>query len=225
MSTVVPEDWITIGNDYVDPEKEKDHQPNEQRLAEVAKLFNGDAAAFEGIANPNHFCFKKTPLISSYLYAIVAGPFDYFEELQDGFPPMRIYARKTLKQDINHIEMFKVTKAGIKFYEDLFGREYPFGKYDQVFVPEHNAGAMENVGCVTYNESYLYKGQTPSLAKRLRFSITNLHELGHMWFGNLVAIEWWNDLWLKEAFATYLSFLAMSEVPELSYFNTVWATF
>jgi aminopeptidase N len=138
---------------------------------------------------------------------------------------MRIYARKTLKEDINHVEMFKVTKAGIKYYEDLFGRAYPFGKYDQVFVPEHNYGAMENVGCVTYNENYLFRGQNPSLAKRLRFSITNLHELAHMWFGNLVTMKWWNDLWLNESFATYMSFLSMSNSPELSYFDTVWATY
>ena len=71
---------------------------------------------------------------------------------------MRIYARKTLKEHVNHAEMFKVTQTGINFYEKLFGQPYPFGKYDQVFVPEHNYGAMENVGCVTYNEAYLFKG-------------------------------------------------------------------
>ena len=129
MSTVVPDDWITIGNDYVDPAKENNHKLNEDKLAQVAKLFEVEAS-WQSIAKPNHFCFKTTPEISSYIYAIVAGPFDYFEELEEGYPPMRIYARKTLKQDINRTEMFKVTKTGIKFYEDLFGRAYPFGKYD-----------------------------------------------------------------------------------------------
>lgn len=92
-------------------------------------------------------------------------------------------------------------------------------------MPEHNYGAMENVGCVTYNELYLYIGQTPTLAKRLRFSITNLHELAHMWFGNLVTMRWWDDLWLNESFATYMSFLSMTGSEELKYFDTAWTTF
>jgi len=92
-------------------------------------------------------------------------------------------------------------------------------------VPEFNSGAMENVGCVTYNETYLYRGITPTLAKRLRFSITNLHELAHMWFGNLVTMKWWNDLWLNESFATFMSFLVMTKSPDLAYFDTAWVTF
>jgi aminopeptidase N len=92
------------------------------------------------------------------LYVIVAGPYGYFESNVEGMPPMRIYARKSVMSDVAHEEMFLATQTGIKFYTDLFGCPYPFNKYDQVFCAEFNAGAMENVGCVTYNEAYLYRG-------------------------------------------------------------------
>lgn len=84
---------------------------------------------------------------------------------------------------------------------------------------------MENVGCVTYAEFNLYSGDFKSMAKRLRTEIRNLHELSHMWFGNMVTMKWWNDLWLNEAFASYMSFLSMASIQELKYFDTVWITF
>lgn len=109
-------------------------------------------------ANKKQVLFSESFKISTYLYAIVAGPFDYHERQTEGYPLMRIYARKSLINDVNHEEMFTVTEAGMAFYKDFFGKPYPFRKYDQVFVPEHNFGAMENVGCVTYNENYLFRG-------------------------------------------------------------------
>ena len=98
-------------------------------LSGVAETF-GAADKFSSIATPRYFWFKESPKISTYLYAIVAGPFDYFENIKEGLPPMRIYARKSLKDDINHKDMFNITQIGIKHYTQLFGCEYPFGKYD-----------------------------------------------------------------------------------------------
>jgi aminopeptidase N len=98
----------------------------------------------------------------------------------------------------------------MEFYNDLFGIKYQFSKYDQIFVPEFNSGAMENIGCVTFTEEYLKRGQTMSLQNRLQLANTALHELAHHWFGNLVTMKWWNDLWLNESFATYMAYLSMT---------------
>ena len=145
---------------------------------------------------------------------------------------LTIYARPSLIDEVNCEEMFDVYEAGLTFYKDLFGIAFPFSKYETVFAPERNYGSTENVGCVTpgfiegvelayvhtnsspataisYNESYIFSGETAILAKRLRFYISNLHELAHMWFGTLVSISWWDDVGLNEAMATYVAFHAM----------------
>jgi aminopeptidase N len=122
--------------------------------------------------------------------------------------------------------MFMTTQEGMKFYKELFGREYQFTKYDQLFVPEFNSGAMENVGCVTFSEHYLKRGQTMSLSDRLSLANTNLHELAHQWFGNLVTMKWWNDLWLNESFATYMAYLSMTKIEKLKHFrDEAWIDF
>lgn len=187
----------------------------------MQEIFGNSTADLDLKSVSKPFIFGVSDRISSYLYAIVAGPFGFRQNPHpndNGIPQMRIYARSSIIEDCNFDEMFQVTMCGMHFYKDMFGKAYPFKKYDQVFVPEHNYGAMENVGCVTFNESYLLRGESRTLAKRLRFASTNLHELAHMWFGNLVTMKWWNDLWLNESFATYLSFIAMQYSPKLDYF-------
>jgi aminopeptidase N len=141
---------------------------------------------------------------------------------------MKVYMRDSLMKQADQAylkEIMSVTKRGMHFYKDLFGKDYAFSKYDQVFAPEFASGAMENVGCVTINEDILYIGEPTTLEKRKSAFITVLHELAHHWFGNLVTMKWWNDLWLNESFATYISYLSISQSEDLQYLGSPWDDF
>lgn len=131
---------------------------------------------------------------------------------------MRILSRKSLAKETEHIseKMFDATVRGIKFYSNYFGFDFPYEKYDQIFCPEFKFGAMENVGAVTYSEGYLGKGRILGEADYMSFINVTLHELCHQWFGNLVTMQWWDDLWLNESFATYVSYLCMHKDEKLS---------
>mmetsp|Transcript_42769 Transcript_42769/g.41121 ORF Transcript_42769/g.41121 Transcript_42769/m.41121 type:complete len:136 (+) Transcript_42769:570-977(+) len=132
-------------------------------IEDARKMFGQEESR---LADSKLSIFNRSPRISTYLYAVAVGPWVYFERNDEGFPPMRIYLRKSLLKDTDperSNEMFTVTQAGMKMYKDYFGMPYPFRKYDQIFTPEHNYGAMENVGLVTYNEGYLFRNQVPTL--------------------------------------------------------------
>ncbi|HWG93438.1 MAG TPA: aminopeptidase N [Mycobacteriales bacterium] len=164
--------------------------------------------------------FAETPRISTYITALVAGPYASVHDEHDGIP-LGIYCRRTLAEHLDADELFEVTKQGFDFYHRVFGVRYPFGKYDQLFVPEFNAGAMENAACVTFLEDYVFRSKVTEASYERRAE-TVLHEMAHMWFGDLVTMRWWDDLWLNESFATYMSVLCQSEVTK---YRQAWTTF
>ncbi|WP_315503261.1 aminopeptidase N [Actinomyces radicidentis] len=171
------------------------------------------------------FAFAPTERISSYLTAIVAGPYkgatDEYRAKDGRVIPLGTYCRASLLEHMDSEEILDITKKGFAYYEELFGTNYAFSKYDQIFVPEFNAGAMENVGCVTHRDDYIFRSR-PVEARVERRVVTILHELAHMWFGDMVTMKWWNDLWLNESFAEYTSTLATAET---SRFTDAWTTF
>ena len=169
--------------------------------------------------------FEPTPRISSYITALVAGPYvevnDQVVSSSGKVVPLGVFCRKSLFEHLDAEYIFDKTKQGFVFFESQFGVPYPFEKYDQLFVPEFNAGAMENAGAVTFTETYVFRSKVTD-ATRERRVVTILHELAHMWFGDLVTMRWWNDLWLNESFAEYASTLATQEATE---WHGAWATF
>ncbi len=169
--------------------------------------------------------FEPTPILSSYVTALVAGPYEVVRDCltsSDGRDiPLGIYCRKSLSQYLDAEYIFEKTKQGFAFYEEQFAYPYPFEKYDQLFVPEFNAGAMENAGAITFTETYVFRSKVTDAIKERRV-VTVLHELAHMWFGDLVTMKWWNDLWLNESFAEWASTLATAEATE---WHGAWTTF
>ncbi len=169
--------------------------------------------------------FEPTPILSSYVTALVAGPYEVVRsELTSSSGrviPLGLFSRKSLSQYLDADYIFEKTRQGFAYYEEKFQYPYPFAKYDQLFVPEFNAGAMENAGAVTFTEAYIFRSKVTDAIKERRV-VTILHELAHMWFGDLVTMKWWNDLWLNESFAEWASTIATAEATE---WTEAWTTF
>ncbi|CAM5246440.1 aminopeptidase N [Streptomyces narbonensis] len=173
--------------------------------------------------------FAETKPISTYITCVVAGPYHYVTDsytraLADGSEleiPLGAMCRKSLAKHFDADDVFLITKQGFDFFHANFDYPYPFGKYDQAFVPEYNLGAMENPGMVTFREEYIYRGKVTQAAYESRANVI-LHEMAHMWFGDLVTMVWWDDLWLKESFADFMGSFVNAEATR---FTNSWVTF
>ncbi|RSS82033.1 aminopeptidase N [Streptomyces sp. WAC06614] len=168
--------------------------------------------------------FAETAPISTYITCVVAGPYHYVTDTYtrgDLTIPLGAMCRKGLAKHFDADDVFLVTKQGFDFFHEHFDYPYPFGKYDQAFVPEYNLGAMENPGMVTFREEYIFRGKVTRAAYERRCN-TILHEMAHMWFGDLVTMKWWDDLWLKESFADFMGTFSQVEATR---FDQAWVTF
>jgi aminopeptidase N len=199
ISTITPKHWEVISNYGIESTKELD----------------GDRKFLQ---------FAESQVISTYVTAIVAGPYTSVHDEYKGEKtiPLGIYARKSFFKYVDAENIFEVTKQGFAYFEKTFGLAYPFGKYDQIAVAEYNWGAMENVGCVTFHEDVLIFRSKVTERNYVSRATTIHHEMAHMWFGDLVTMKWWDDLWLNESFAEWASYVSVSESTK---YKNAWTEF
>ncbi len=187
-------------------------------------ISNGACIQTRPLGAVTEHTFATTPRMSTYLVALIAGPYAKWTDTysdEHGDIPLGIYCRASLAEHMDAERLFTETKQGFGFYHRNFGVPYAFGKYDQLFVPEFNAGAMENAGAVTFLEDYVFRSKVTRASYERRCE-TVLHEMAHMWFGDLVTMRWWDDLWLNESFATFASVLCQTQATE---YTSAWTTF
>ncbi|MEU9890016.1 aminopeptidase N [Sphaerisporangium sp. NPDC051011] len=205
LAVLAPADWEVISNAAPDSVEDLEEHRGRHGTLRTAKRWH----------------FPSTPVMSTYITALIAGPYSVVRAEHDGIP-LGVYCRASLAEHLDADNVLEVTKQGFDFFHRVFGLRYAFGKYDQIFVPEFNAGAMENAGAVTFLEDYIFRSRvTDAMVERRAETI--LHEMAHMWFGDLVTMRWWDDLWLNESFATYMSVLCQAEATRWG--QGSWTTF
>ena len=197
LSVIAPAGWLVVSN----------------MAADVEGGLPADGGA-------RRWHFRPTPVMSTYITHVSAGPYHVVRDEHDGIP-LGLLCRQSLAQYLDPDELFEVTRQGFDFFHAAFGIKYPFGKYDQLFVPEFKEGAMENAGAVTFLEDYVFRSRVTDFSREVRGE-TILHEMAHMWFGDLVTMRWWDDLWLNESFATWAGTLAQAEATR---WKAAWTTF
>ena len=187
-------------------------------------LSNQPATQTLSVDGAQRVTFAPTLPISTYITAIAAGPYHRVaSSWSRGELTVELGAlcRASLAPHLDADNVFDIARQGLDFYAEYFDYPYPFGKYDQIFVPEYNLGAMENPGLVTFTEAYVFRGSATDEQHQRRAN-TILHEMAHMWFGDLVTMVWWDDLWLKESFADFMGSLVSAEATR---FTDAWVAF
>jgi len=201
LSVTASADWQVVSNSPTP-------QPSPVATAGEAAAKPAD----DGSRRRARWVFEPTPRVSTYITALVAGPYYVVRDTHqvDGkVIPLGLFCRKSLAGYLDPEEIFEITKQGFDFFSAAFDFPYPFEKYDQLFVPEYNAGAMENAGCVVFRDEFVFRSKVTDTARQDRAEVI-LHEMAHMWFGDLVTMRWWDDLWLNESFATYAAAVGLT---------------
>ena len=224
-----PNDWVVISNNEKQAEFSFLESPlldSNDFLKKVKQTWSGD---FSGDSQ-TFSIFERTKRLSSYLFCLVMGPFecvDLPKEERYNDIPMKVYYRKSIEEFAipQAQKILEISKKGIEFYENFFGHAYPFSKWDSAYCPEFTVGAMEYPGIVTYNDHYIFKEKNPSRSNISASCRVILHEMAHMWFGDLVTMQWWDGLWLNESFAEFMTYKSFSEIQgDLSFeTNNAWS--